>query len=135
MKKKGQALVEFALIIPILLFLVIGVFDLYQLFFAKIVLNNASREGAYFLSINPADDSNCETTADPIYCFKGTVDAVLAEASNSGIAIDPHQVAPLQEGGSGDPVEVQVSHVINLSILDFFTGPVTLSSSTRMAQQ
>lgn len=135
MKKKGQALVEFALIIPILLFLVIGVFDLYQLFFAKIVLNNAAREGAYFLSINPSDDSKCETAADPIYCFKGTVDAVLAEASNSGIVIDPHQVAPLQEGGSGDPVEVQVSHVINLSILDFFTGPVTLSSSTRMAQQ
>ncbi len=43
---KGQGLVEFALILPILLIMVLGAIDLGRLFFSSIVVQNASRAGA-----------------------------------------------------------------------------------------
>ena len=46
----GQSLVEFALIIPILLLLVMGALELGRLFYIKVTLHNAAREGAYYLS-------------------------------------------------------------------------------------
>lgn len=45
-EKKGQALVEFALVLPILLILVFGIIEFGRVFNAYIVVSNASREGA-----------------------------------------------------------------------------------------
>lgn len=45
-KKDGQALVEFALILPILLLLVLAMIEYGWLLNAKITLNSAAREGA-----------------------------------------------------------------------------------------
>ena len=134
-KMKAQALVEFALALSILLLLVIGVFDLYQLFFTKIVINNAAREGAYYLSIHPSDVTKCVVSADPPYCYKGTIEVVLRESENSGVVIDPYLVNPVITGGAGDPVEVKIQHVVDLNILDLFAGPVQLTSMARMVQQ
>jgi len=44
----GQALVEFALILPVLLMLTLGVVDFSRIFFAQIALANAVREGALY---------------------------------------------------------------------------------------
>ena len=44
--KRGQALVEFALIIPIFIFLVMGIFDLGRAVYGFNTINNAAREGA-----------------------------------------------------------------------------------------
>jgi Flp pilus assembly protein TadG len=43
---QGQALIEFALIIPILILLVIGLFDLGTAVYTRNVIANAAREGA-----------------------------------------------------------------------------------------
>lgn len=45
-RRRGQALVEFALIVPILLFLLVIAIDFGRLFFSYIQINNAAREGA-----------------------------------------------------------------------------------------
>jgi len=68
----GQSLVEMALMVPILLVLVIGAIEFGRLFFTKIVITNAAREGAYYLSTHPSDYAN-------------TVSAAENEAANSGI--------------------------------------------------
>jgi len=78
---KGQSLVEFALVLPLLLLLVIGAIEFGRLFFIKIALTNAAREGAYYLSLYPDDYSNAE-------------EAIKAEALNSGI--------PLTDEGNPD---------------------------------
>ena len=50
--EKGQALVEFALILPILLILVCGIIDFGWLYYNQITLNNAAREGARYAVIH-----------------------------------------------------------------------------------
>lgn len=44
--QRGQALVEFALVIPLLVLIVFGTFDLGYAVFTNNMLNNAAREGA-----------------------------------------------------------------------------------------
>jgi len=60
MRKKqitfGQTLVEFALILPILLFVVMGLFEVGRFVFYYAVLNNAAREGTRFAIVQPSED-------------------------------------------------------------------------------
>ena len=49
---RGQALVEFALVIPIFLVLLVGLFDLGRAVFAYNTLTNAAREGARIAIVN-----------------------------------------------------------------------------------
>ena len=77
----GQSLVEFALVLPFLLLLVVGAIEFGRLFFMQIALTNAAREGAYYRSLYPEDETNANA-------------AVIAEALNSGI--------PLKENGEPD---------------------------------
>lgn len=65
--RRGQALVEFALIIPIFIFLVMGIFDLGRAVYGFNTINNAAREGARLAIVD-------QTPAH-----------VVAEATDSGI--------------------------------------------------
>jgi Flp pilus assembly protein TadG len=53
--KKGQSIVEFALIIPILLIFVMAIIEFGFLFNAFITISNASREGARLGSLGGSD--------------------------------------------------------------------------------
>jgi len=63
-KESGQAIVEFALVLPILLALLCGIIDFGWLYYNQITLNNAAREGARYAVIHydPATDWKAETT-------------------------------------------------------------------------
>ena len=50
--ENGQAMVEMALVLPILLLLVGGIIDFGWLFYNKLALNNAAREGARYAAIH-----------------------------------------------------------------------------------
>ena len=50
--EKGQGLVEFALILPILLLLLVAIVDFGWMIFVKTNLNNAAREGARTYAVN-----------------------------------------------------------------------------------
>lgn len=54
--EKGQALVEFALVLPLLLALVCGIIDFGWIYYNQISLNNAAREGARYAVVHYADD-------------------------------------------------------------------------------
>lgn len=51
--RKGQSLVEFALLLPLLLFLVMGLFDIGRAVFYYSVLNTAVREGTRYAIVQP----------------------------------------------------------------------------------
>jgi Flp pilus assembly protein TadG len=51
-RTRGQALMEFALVIPIFLLIVVALFDLGRAVFAYNTLTNAAREGARFAIVN-----------------------------------------------------------------------------------
>lgn len=50
--EKGQAMVEMALILPILILIIGGIVDFGWLFYNKLALNNAAREGARYAAIH-----------------------------------------------------------------------------------
>lgn len=51
--QKGQSLVEFALVLPLLILLLGGVLELGRLFFAYVAVTDAAAEGATYASIRP----------------------------------------------------------------------------------
>lgn len=52
--QRGTSLVEFALIAPLLLLLLVGVVDVARIVNAYVTVSHASREGAHWASLNPA---------------------------------------------------------------------------------
>lgn len=55
--ERGQALVEFALILPVLLLLLVGLFDLSRAVFVSSTLATASREGNRYAIVHGAQSS------------------------------------------------------------------------------
>ena len=51
--ERGQSLVEFALILPVLMLILMGVFDFGRAFFAYNAISNGAREGARYGVIHP----------------------------------------------------------------------------------
>ncbi len=113
---KGQDLVEFAIVLPLLLLLVFGVFDLGRLFHAGITITSAAREGARF------GTRNREATDEEIRI------ATRNEAINSGIDIssapidiDYLDILPLNSlDGNADTIRVRISYDFNFIIENFW---------------
>ncbi len=68
-KEKGQSTVEFALTLPILIILVFGIIDFSWLFYNKIEVNNASREGARYAIVHHAEASYVADTQAHVASF------------------------------------------------------------------
>ena len=130
-RQRGQAVVELVVILPLLLLLIVGALELGRVFFAKIVITNAAREGVYYLSLNASDQSGAKLAAE-------------AEANNSGITLAAANIGitcTITNGAckSGDPVTVAVSQTLNnLFLISLFNGSknsLTISSSAEMVVQ
>ena len=63
-RSAGQALVEFALIVPVSLLLMGSALDLGRLFYTRVSLENAAREGAFYGSTNPRCDTAARSLCD-----------------------------------------------------------------------
>ncbi len=60
-KERGQAMVEFALVLPIIILIVVGVVDLGRAIYAYSVISNAAREGARYASVDPTNTAEITT--------------------------------------------------------------------------
>jgi hypothetical protein len=85
-RRRGQSLVEFALILPVLLLLVLGAMDLGRAYFTSISLENAVKEGAFFGARAP----ECATDATVDCDDPGNVEARVE------IELDGHTVSTFQ---------------------------------------
>jgi Flp pilus assembly protein TadG len=137
-RQKGQSLVEFALVLPMLLLLVLAAMDIGRLFYMKMVITNAAREGANYLAYYPKDefDNGCANTYT----------AITNEGDSSGIQIDLDEDVPTPACCSslcvsGNQVEVTINKEIDLILdnvliaLGLLGGPIELTSSTIMVAQ
>ena len=61
--EKGQAIVEFALVLPILLLLLCGIIDFGWIFGNQLLANNATREAARYTAIHYYDNSTDDDRA------------------------------------------------------------------------
>lgn len=139
-KASGQGVVEFALFLPILLLIIMGGLELGRVLQMHIVVTNAAREGAYYLSYaENSDNSNCASGQ----CFLNTVAAVQAEGNNSGVTIAAADIAVTGcTGGAseapchnGTTVAVTVTQQAPLNIFRFYSGPHQVTHTIRMVVQ
>ena len=119
-RTRGQSLVEFAFCLPVLVLLLVGIFDLGRAFNAHIVITNAAREGAYYGSMYPHDTS-------------GISDQVINEAQGSGIPLAAEDIAISTTGAINTPVSVTVTYDFAFITSYFFGGaPLTLQGRADM---
>jgi len=76
---RGQALVEFALVVPVMLLILLIAVDFGRLFFAHISNVNAAREGAGYAAAHAADSPYSSTTFNT-----GVTDAAIGQANAQG---------------------------------------------------
>jgi Flp pilus assembly protein TadG len=116
---KGQAAVEFALILVFLMAILLGVLEVSRLMFINAEINNAAREGARYASITP-----------------GITDATLRTYVRSKLALaNPAQVSvtgPTYPGGVRCvfcPVSVDVQYRWESFVAIPNLGPIDLSAT------
>jgi hypothetical protein len=107
---RGQEAVEFALLLPLLLLVLIGILDLGRLFHAAITITNAAREGARFGIEHPSEIGNIEA-------------AVQQEATGSGIDLTDVALSTITVScpggggcGPGAPLRVDVTYQLALVV-------------------
>jgi Flp pilus assembly protein TadG len=127
----GQALVEFAVVLPIIVLLMMGLFDAGRgvLFYTE--LSNASRAGARVAMINQSNDASCGGTQT----FK-----CAAADLTTGMGIGPAAIPDLTVNGadcalpSNCTATVTVNYSFNLitPLINALIPDIDLSASTTM---
>ena len=107
-RDEGQSLVEMAIVLPILLALVIGIFELGRAWNVHQVITNAAREGARTAVIPTNSETKVRTTIES-YLSDAALDPDLATVSIAG-----------QGDGFGTPTTVQIAYPYEFA----FLGPV-----------
>jgi Flp pilus assembly protein TadG len=134
---KGQSMVEFALILPLFVLFIIGIFELGRAFFAYIAITNAAREGARvatfwsgkatIANVNTAIDT--EIGSSPMVKVSNITSRHI-ECSNSYQTVTSD--IQLQNCPSEEPIRVTIEYKFDLILNIFFTSPLTLRRSTEM---
>jgi TadE-like protein len=127
---RGQALVETALILPIILILLLGAIDFGRLFFSWVTLHQAARIGANFAAIDssttPADIP--DIVADEyagLNCDADEPDAPLVAYTRAG--------APVTDPELGDYAKVTLTcrfHLLTPLSDQLFGGPLTMRATS-----
>jgi Flp pilus assembly protein TadG len=114
-RSRGQALVELALVTPVLMVLLLGAVDLGRLFYAKITVTNAAREGAMMAAKEPTSWSAgaaC-SSSNRIMC------AALREPNGSWVTVASADVAlactPSCSKSYGTTVKVTFCPPVNIA--------------------
>jgi Flp pilus assembly protein TadG len=136
-RRKGQSLVEFALIAPIVALLFLGAVDLTRAFYYYIILENATREAARVLIDYPYQYNDTEACAAGVReaqsyitlsCAGGTPTLIIAPSASLGST-------PPRRLPGRNPVTVTARTnftPITPLIQNFTGGTITLQASTTM---
>lgn len=138
-RRRGQSTVEFALLLPVLLMLVVVALDFGRVFFTYVQLTNAAREAAAYAAGNPTDATGMASRATQEANAQGqggegamTVSASCAD--QMGYAIDCASAA----AGSGAGNTITVTAAEQFSFLtplvnSFFGGALNVRASASSA--
>jgi Flp pilus assembly protein TadG len=108
----GQALVEFALVAPILLFLLLGIVDLARAWNVYQVLTDAGREGARYAVVD-----NGSTDAQ--------IQALVQQAANAaGITVPATDIVVAEGAARGEPTSVTIQYGHELKWVGWALGLV-----------
>jgi Flp pilus assembly protein TadG len=134
----GQSMVEFALILPLFVLFIVGIFELGRAFFSYIAITNAAREGARVVTFWPGKTTyanvdtavRAEVGASPMVNKDPAYLTMLVQCGN-----DFHTVSNttgLQACPSFQPIRVTLTYKFELILKIFFPTPLTLRRSAEM---
>lgn len=139
---RGQSLVEFALVLPVLLIIVFGIIDFAMGMRSYVALANATREGARFAAVGAVfgTQADCGVTSATVV---GRVCAAAEGLAKSRITVDTNPANVYPNGmAPGNSVVVKATYEYRFitplgAIVDFFSGgslgtSITLTSETDM---
>ena len=124
-RSRGQAMVEFTLILPLLLLLILGIYQFGQTYADYIQVTNAARDGGRKALVSRSDAS-------------GVAD-VISTAKNATWWLDKNQMAvsvsPGQPWTTGQNVTVTVTYPYSINLLGFVVASGTLKSTTTVRME
>jgi Flp pilus assembly protein TadG len=91
-RERGQSLVEFALVIPIVILIMAGIFDLGRVVFINNSLSDGARDGARHAATGLRDVDYCTRVDDAV------------RSATRGQALTPYTVTITTVDGDGDPL-------------------------------
>lgn len=129
----GQAMVEFALVLPILILIIMGVFDLGRAIYGYNVISNSAREGARYGIVHAhrnGDPNDLDTVGIQTAARANTFAVDPADITNvTSQCLDPNGNSTI-ECSSGNSVQVTVFYTFRPLTL-FFTS-FNLNGRARM---
>lgn len=120
--KKGQSIVELAIVLPILLIILMGIFEFGRVMNAYMVITNASREGARLASVGESYSTVIEKIETSTYPL---------DVNKLQINISPSELSKSR----GDSVKVNITYDIDIIIpviQNLVPNPMHLESQTTM---
>ena len=119
--EKGQGLVEFALILPILLLLLVAIVDFGWMIFVKTNLNNADREGARTYAVNENEVEAEAAAASYLGFLPDDVDVEFTIVPSTELVVDYNQSGICKVSSNVDPLVGLI-----------FSNPLSMESSAQM---
>ncbi|RME47784.1 MAG: pilus assembly protein [Chloroflexi bacterium] len=114
--QEGQSVVELALFLPVLLFIMVGALDLGRAFHAYTTVVNAAREGARYGAFHPTDSVGIRNHVEQEAQGSGI------DLSQSTVIVETPNISP------GSPIKVTVIYQFQ-PITGLIVGGQTLSIS------
>jgi Flp pilus assembly protein TadG len=103
-RARGTTVIEVALVLPVLLLLMMGIFDFSRMFYARLTMQHAVREAVRFAVTG--NTTNDPSTGNP----RSRVDSIKAKivqnAVNLNVDLNTVAINPSDGGGPGDVVTV-----------------------------
>ena len=147
-RSTGQSLVEFALVFPIIILLIVGFFEIGRAVFAYNTLANAARQGARVATVNQlADITECnemwpiDDPYEPHWSIRG---CALLAAKTLGLTTANVSVAfeappdttltcsPVLHVGCIASVTVTYHYTVATPFVNMLIGPMTMSQTSQM---
>lgn len=119
--EKGQSLVEFALVLPVLMLILLGIIEFGWLFNAKITLTSAAREGARVYAIEGKDQT---LITNAVKNSSSTLTTV------GDIVVDPKDLTTLS--GNVKMAKVEITAVIKPLVGLIVKNNVTMKAEASM---
>jgi len=134
-RERGQSLVEFAMAIPIVLFLIFSTIEMARFYFIRISVRSAVAEAVRFaVTGNQLDDP---MTGDPLSRAQSVRELILDRTQQFGVEGSDISIDPPDGGDPEEVVTVSLDFEYDValpSLVDLFPDPLrmfTISSSMR----
>jgi Flp pilus assembly protein TadG len=124
-RSRGQSMVEFTLILPCLMLLILGIYQFGQVYADYIQVTNAARDGGRKAVVSRTDSNG---VSDTIAAAKNAT--WWLNTSNMTVT-----VSPAQPWTQGQNVTVTVTYPYSINLLGIVIGSGTLKSATTVRME